>query len=89
MQADRVVIDILGTYSNGTFIANIRFEGKTFCAYYPAHLRNVLILHNLLRQGIESLLLAYCVENDADGCEKHSRNRPDDPCFGDSCEIHD
>lgn len=45
MQTDRVVIDILGTYSDGTFIANIRFEGKTFCAYYPAHLRNVLILH--------------------------------------------
>ena len=45
MQTDRVVIDIIGTYSDGTFIANIRFEGKTFCAYYPAHLRNVLILH--------------------------------------------
>ena len=45
MQTDRVVIDILGTFSDGTFIANIRFEGKTFCAYYPAHLRNVLILH--------------------------------------------
>ena len=45
MQTDRVIIDILGTYSNGTFIANIRFEGKTFCAYYPAHLGNVLILH--------------------------------------------
>ena len=45
MQTDRVVVDILGTYSDGTFIANIRFGGKTFCAYYPAHLCNVLILH--------------------------------------------
>ncbi len=38
-------IEILGTHSDGTFIANILFEGKTVCAYYPAHLGNVLILH--------------------------------------------
>lgn len=45
MQTDSVAIDILGTHRDGTFIANIRSEGKTFCAFYPAHLGNVLILH--------------------------------------------
>ena len=45
MQTVRVVVDILGTYSDESFIANIQFEGKTFCAYYPSHMRNVLILH--------------------------------------------
>ena len=45
MQTDRVVIDILGTHRDGTFIANIHFEGKTVCVFYPAHMGNVLILH--------------------------------------------
>ena len=45
MRTDKVTIDILGTHSDGTFISNIHFEGKTVCAYYPAHMGNILILH--------------------------------------------
>ena len=39
-----MTIDILGIDKDGSFIANIRFEGKSFYAYYPAHLGNEVIL---------------------------------------------
>jgi len=40
-----MTIDILGTDKDGSFIANIRFEGKSFYVYYPAHVGNEVILH--------------------------------------------
>ena len=45
MQNETVSIDISGTHPDGTFIANIYYEGLTVCAYYPAHMENTLILH--------------------------------------------
>lgn len=38
-------IKVFGTYSDGTFIANITYGDKSFWAYHPGHVDNCLILH--------------------------------------------
>lgn len=38
-------IEIVGTMADGTFLARIQFENRSFYAYYPSHLHNELILH--------------------------------------------
>lgn len=65
-----MTIDVLGTEKDGSFIANIRFEGKAFYVYYPAHLGNEVVLCE-----IPDLVTRFVVfyENNAklhDNCKK-------------------
>lgn len=45
MPEDRPVIRIIGTISDGTFIADIRYKGRRISAFYPAHVGNLIMLH--------------------------------------------